>query len=110
MDLAVALEDEIQLVLSLVRVRRVLLTRLERVQPGKQKITLHDGALTHFVRCEPGETGNSFYEHARQFIKTLWAYGKIGLVAAHIEAIETEEDLDLIHRAVDFARKKVLKG
>ena len=66
MNHAAALQDNVEFVLSLMRMRRVLLTGFKRVQAGKEKITLRYSALAHLVRCEPGEAGDSFYEHDLQ--------------------------------------------
>jgi uncharacterized protein len=57
------LEHDVQFVLPLMRVRGVLLTGLEGVQSGEQKIAAHQSALAHFVGCETGETGGLFDKH-----------------------------------------------
>jgi hypothetical protein len=48
------------------RVRRVLLPRLEGVQARKEKSTLNDGALPHHVGRELRKARNSLYEHGSQ--------------------------------------------
>jgi hypothetical protein len=60
-------QDEIQFVLSLMQVWRVLLPWLECIQADEEQITSHDRTLAHFVRSELGATGDSFCEHDRYF-------------------------------------------
>lgn len=62
-----ALQDDVQLVLPLVRVRSMLLAGLKRVQAREEKIALDYRALAHFVRCEPGKPYDLLCEHAPQF-------------------------------------------
>jgi hypothetical protein len=64
---AAALQNEIELVLALMRMRSVFLTRLKGVQAGKEKSTLHYCALSHLIGHEPGKAGHSLYEHDSQF-------------------------------------------
>src|SRR5579862_2818414 len=63
---AAAFQNEVQLVLVLMRVRGVFLTRLKAVQPGKEEIPLHQGALSHLFGCELRKAGDSLYEHDSQ--------------------------------------------
>ena len=57
---AAALQQQVEFVLPLVRVKDVVLARFEGVQSGKERLTLHQGALGHFVRRELGEAVERF--------------------------------------------------
>jgi hypothetical protein len=61
---AAAFQNQVELVLALMRVRGVFLTGLKGVQAGKQKAPLCDGALSHLFRRELRKAGDSMYEHA----------------------------------------------
>src|SRR5260370_31367380 len=62
-----AFQNDVELVLALMRMRGVFLTRLKGVQAGKEKSTLRYGALSHPLGCEVGKAGDLFYEHDPQF-------------------------------------------
>src|ERR1019366_7030458 len=64
---AAALQQDVEFVLALMCVKRVLLTRIEVIQSREKRITLHQSGLGHFVRCEPGEAADAFHEHDVQF-------------------------------------------
>jgi hypothetical protein len=65
---AAAFQNEIELVLALVRVRGVFLTRLKGVQASKEKSSLHYSALSHPFGRELRQAGDLLYdEHDSQF-------------------------------------------
>ena len=61
-----AFQDDVQLVMTFVSVRRVLLARLERVQSGKEKFAFGNGGLAHFAGRETGQAGDASYKHDLQ--------------------------------------------
>jgi hypothetical protein len=63
LDHSGTLQDDVQFVLALVRVRCVFLARLEGVQACEERIAARDGAFAHLVGREPGETGGAAKEH-----------------------------------------------
>src|SRR5207302_8719546 len=76
---AAAFQNDVELVLALMRMGGVFLTGLKGVQASKEKSTLHYGALSHPLGCELGEAGDSFCEHDPQFTclgLTVAALGK----------------------------------
>ncbi len=64
---AIAFQNEVELLLAVMRMGGVFLTRLKGVQAGEEKSTLHQGALSHPFGCELGKAGDSLYEHDFQF-------------------------------------------
>src|ERR1019366_1102257 len=64
---AAALQQDVEFVLALMCVKRVLLTKIEGIQSREKRITLHQSGLGHFVRREPGEAADAFHEHDVQF-------------------------------------------
>lgn len=65
---ATPFKNYIKLVLSLMQVRRVFLTGLERVQSGKEEVPLCQCALAHLFRVELREAGEVIQEHIRHSI------------------------------------------
>ena len=65
LNFTTAFEDQVQLVLSLMRVSRVLLAWLERVQPGEQELALGQSALAHFLRRELRQARDLLQKHTR---------------------------------------------
>lgn len=64
---AAAFQNEIELVLALVRVGGVFLTRLKGVQASKEKSSLHYSALSHPFGRELRQAGDLLYEHDSPF-------------------------------------------
>jgi hypothetical protein len=62
-DQSLAFEDDIELVLTVMDMRRVFLAGLERIQAGKEELALGDGGLAHPRRVETGTAGDVFEEH-----------------------------------------------
>lgn len=58
-----AFKNEIQLVLSGVRVRGVFLSRLKAIQADEQGLATRDIDLAHFFGREVGKVGDAFDNH-----------------------------------------------
>src|SRR5262245_6887336 len=64
---ATALQDEVEFVLSLMRMGCVLLIRFKGIQTNKEKFTLRQGALGHLLWRKRGVARESLHEHSCQF-------------------------------------------
>jgi hypothetical protein len=64
---ATALQNDVEFVLSFVRVRCVLLIGLKTIQTNKEKLTLRYSALGHFVWRKLSGVRDSLHEHSCQF-------------------------------------------
>jgi len=67
LDLARALQYEVQFVLSFMYVRRMLLAGFERIESGEQVIPARQRALAHAVRLKLGPLRCVLHKHTAQF-------------------------------------------
>ncbi len=63
LDLRLAFEHYVKLVLAGVRVRGVLLSGLKTIESGEQGLAPRDVRLRHFLGREFGERGQVLYDH-----------------------------------------------
>ena len=70
-----SLQHNVEFFLALVGVKGVLLTGLEGVQAGEERVSLRQGGLRHLPGSEGGEAGDAFQKHDVQFTRSRQCVG-----------------------------------
>ena len=63
LNLRLAFENNVEFILAGVRMRGMLLSRLETIQSGEKGFAVNDIHLAHFLGRELGEIGEAFDDH-----------------------------------------------